>query len=137
MLLGLGMVAGIACIGFFCWLLFMCAVYAAPLYVSAMVCVTLYHHGTSGLHAVLAGFVCGIAVLVTGQAILATSREPVIRGVVSLLLAIPAALAGFGMMLGLCGMGGMGIVPDYIFATLGAFCVGGAAWVRLCATVAA
>ncbi|MCP1213943.1 hypothetical protein [Acetobacter okinawensis] len=134
MLLGLGIVLGFASIGFLCWLLFLCAVYAAPLFVAAMVCTTLYDHGVlSGAHAVLVGITAGIMVLAAGQAILASSRDPALRVVVSALLALPAALAGFGMTLGFSGMGEMGTIPAYIFATFGALCVGGAAWTRLCA----
>lgn len=134
MLLGLGIVLCFASIGFLCWLLFLCAVYAAPLFVAAMVCTLLYDHGVlSGAHAILAGIVAGIMVLALGQAILASSRDPALRVAVSALLALPAALAGFGMTLGFSGMGDMGTVPAYLFATFGALCVGGAAWSRLCA----
>lgn len=134
MLLGLGIVLGFAGIGFLCWLLFLCAVYAAPLFVAAMVCITLYDHAMmSGAHAILAGIAAGIMVLAFGQAILASSREPALRVAVSALLAMPAALAGFGMTLGFSGVGDMGTVPAYLFATFGALCVGGSAWTRLCA----
>ncbi|MFT8699387.1 MAG: hypothetical protein ABF802_00035 [Acetobacter orientalis] len=134
MLLGLGIVLGFASIGFLCWLLFLCAVYAAPVFVAAMVCTTLYDHGVlSGAYAVLVGIAAGIMVLAAGQAILASSRDPTLRVVVSALLALPAALAGFGMTLGFSGMGDMGTIPAYLFATFGALCVGGAAWIRLCA----
>jgi len=134
MLLGLGIVLGVASIGFLCWLLFLCAVYAAPLFVGAMVCITFYDHAMmSGTHAILAGIAAGIMVLVLGQVILAFTRDPAIRGAVSLLLALPAALAGFGMTLGFSGLGDMCAIPAYIFATFGALCVGGAAWTRLCA----
>jgi len=134
MLLGLGIVLGFASIGFLCWLLFLCAIYAAPLFVAAMVCTTLYAHGVlSGAHAILAGLAAGIMVLAFGQAILASSHDPALRGAVSLLLALPATLAGFGATLGFCGMGEMGVVPGYLFATFGALCVGGSAWTRLCA----
>jgi len=133
MLLGLGIILGVAGIGVLCWLLFLCAVYAAPLFVAAMVCTLLYDHAMmSGAHAILAGIGAGIMILVLGQAILASSRGPAIRGVVSLLLALPAALAGFGMTLGFSGMGDMDTIPGYAFATFGALCVGGAAWTRLC-----
>ncbi|ANQ42930.1 hypothetical protein BAR24_00515 [Gluconobacter oxydans] len=134
MLLGLGIVLGFAGIGFLCWLLFLCAVYAAPLFVAAMICTTLYDHGVlSGAHAVLVGIAAGIMVLASGQAILASSREPALRVAVSALLALPAALAGFGTTLGFCGMGEMSTLPAYLFATFGALCVGGSAWTRLCA----
>ncbi|BCK76640.1 hypothetical protein AA0242T_2918 [Acetobacter aceti NRIC 0242] len=134
MLLGLGIVLGFAGIGFLCWLLFLCAVYAAPLFVAAMVSTILYDHGVlSGAHAALAGIAAGIMVLACGQTILASSRDPALRASVSLLLALPAALAGFGTTLGFCGMGEMGVVPGYLFATFGALCVGGSAWTRLCA----
>lgn len=133
MLLGLGIVLGVAGIGFLCWLLFLCAVYAAPLFVAAMVCTILYDHAMmSGGHAILAGIVAGIMVLAFGQAILASSREPALRVAVSALLALPAALAGFGTTLGFCGMGDMSTLSAYLFATFGALCVGGAAWSRLC-----
>jgi len=134
MLLGLGIVLGVAGIGFLCWLLFLCAVYAAPLFVAAMVCTALYDHAImSGAHAVLAGIAAGIMVLAFGQTILASSRDPALRSVVSLLLALPAALAGFGMTLGFSGLGDMGAISSYIFATFGALRVGGSAWTRLCA----
>ncbi|MCH4024811.1 hypothetical protein [Acetobacter fabarum] len=134
MLLGLGIVLGVASIGFLCWLLFLCAVYAAPLFVAAMVCTMLYDHAMmSGGHAILAGIAAGIMVLATGQVVLLSSRDPALRTLVSLLLALPAALAGFGMTLGFSGMGEMGTIPAYLFATFGALCVGGAAWTRLCA----
>lgn len=134
MLLGLGIVLGFASIGFLCWLLFLCAVYAAPLFVAAMVCTMLYDHTMmSGTHAILTGIAVGITVLATGQAILASSRDPALRVSVSALLALPAALAGFGMALGFSGVGDMGTIPAYLFATFGALCVGGAAWIRLCA----
>lgn len=134
MLLGLGIVLGFASIGFLCWLLFLCAVYAAPLFVAAMLCTMLYDHGVlSGVHAILTGIAAGIMVLALGQAILASSRDPALRVAVSLLLALPAAMAGFGTTLGFCGMGDMSTIPAYLFATFGALCVGGAAWTRLCA----
>jgi hypothetical protein len=134
MLLGLGIVLGFAGIGILCWLLFLCAVYAAPLFVAAMVYTMLYDHAMmSGAHAILAGIAAGIMVLAFGQAILASSCEPALRVAVSALLALPAALAGFGMTLGFSGMGDMGTIPAYLFATFGALCVGGAAWSRLCA----
>ncbi|GAA10512.1 hypothetical protein ATPR_3516 [Acetobacter tropicalis NBRC 101654] len=99
-----------------------------------MVCTLLYDHAMmSGAHAILAGIAVGMMVLAAGQAILASSRDPALRTLVSLLLALPAALAGFGMTLGFSGMGDMGTIPAYFFATFGALCVGGAAWTRLCA----
>jgi hypothetical protein len=134
MLLGLGIVLGVAGIGFLCWLLFLCAVYAAPLFVAVMVCTVLYDHAMMpGSHAILEGIGAGILVLALGQAILVSSHDPFLRVTASLLLALPAALAGFGMTLGFSGLGDMGAIPAYIFATFGALCVGGAAWTRLCA----
>lgn len=134
MLLGLGIVLGFASIGFLCWLLFLCAVYAAPLFVAAMVCTMLYDHGVLSCgHAILAGIGAGVVVLAFGQAILASSYDPALRVVVSALLAFPAALAGFGMTLGFSSMGDMGTISAHLFATFGALSVGGAAWSRLCA----
>ncbi|MCG4261965.1 hypothetical protein K6W36_15515 [Acetobacter senegalensis] len=134
MLLGLGIVLGVAGIGFLCWLLFLCAVYAVPLFVAAMVCTILYDHGVlSGAHAILTGIAAGIMVLALGQAILASSRDPALRVAVSALLALPAALVGFGMTLGFTSVGDMGTIPAYLFAAFGALCVGGTAWTRLCA----
>lgn len=67
MVLGLGNILGFASIGFLCWLLFLCAVYAASLFVAAMVCTTFYDHAMmSGSHAILAGIAAGSMVLVLG-----------------------------------------------------------------------
>lgn len=135
MLLGLGIVLGFACIGFLCWLLFQCVVYAAPLFVAAMVCIMLYDYGLlSGAHAILVGIAAGIMVLALGQEILASSRDPALRVAVSALLALPAALAGFGMTLGFQRHGRHERHPGLPLRDFrGVVCVGGAAWTRLCA----
>lgn len=60
-------------------------------------------------------------------------RLPVLRAAIAILFAVPAAVAGFFMTLGLSRIGVPSLVWSDIFAVIGAIFVGGPAFVRIAA----
>jgi len=77
------------------------------------------------------GFVAGGFTLVVGQYAFSVVRSPIVRLVVGLLFALPAARAGYDATLALAHIA----VPSEwwreSFAMLGAIAVGSTAWVRV------
>jgi hypothetical protein len=128
-----GLVLSVFGIGFLCWLLFTLAVYALPFYAGLTAAFAAYHSGAGVLGAIIVGFLAGAATLLIGQFAFASMPSPLIRGVIALVFAAPAAVAGFYMTLGLSRIGVPSPVWSEIFAVIGAICVGGTAFVRMAA----
>ena len=63
-----------------------------------------YHSG-AGLGAPVVGFAAGAVTLVAGQAALAAIKSPVLRVVIAILFAAPAAVAGYHATLALAHIG--------------------------------
>ena len=118
-------------IGFFCWLLFTLAVYALPFFAGMTAGLAAYHSGSGVIGAIIVAVLAGGATLAIGQIAFATVRTPLIRAVIGLLYAVPAAIAGYHATLGLAHIG----VPSEgwreAFAVVGAILVGGTAWARM------
>ncbi len=118
-------------IGFFCWLLFMLAVYALPLLAGTTAGLVAFHSGSGVIGAIIIGVLAGGATLAIGQVVFATVRIPLIRSLIGLVYAVPASVAGYHATLGLSHIG----VPSEgwreAFAVVGAFLVGGTAWARM------
>jgi hypothetical protein len=127
----IGILLGAVGIGFFCWLLFTLAVYALPFFVSVAAGLAAFHGGAGVIGAIVVGIVAGVATLGAGQAAFAVTRSPLVRAVVALLFATPAAVAGYHATLAIAQVG----VPSQgwrdAFATIGAILVGGTAWGRM------
>lgn len=118
-------------LGFFCWLLYSVAIYALPFFIglSTVLCA---HDGGAGMPgAIMLGLVTGGFVLATGQMAFALARSPILRVLLGLIFAVPAAFAGYYVTLGLAGLT---LAPDawrHTFALFGAIAVGTTAWLRL------
>lgn len=121
----IGLILSVLGIGFLCWLLFTLAVYSLPFYAGLMAAFGAYHSGAGVLGAIVVGFVAGAATLLFGQFAFASVTSPFARGVIALLFAAPAAVAGFYMTLGLSH------IWSDIFSVIGAIFIGGAAFVRI------
>jgi hypothetical protein len=123
----IGLVLSVFGIGFFCWLLFILAVYALPFVAGLTAGLAAYHSGAGIPGAIIAGGVT----LKIGQMAVATIRSPLIRAAIGLLYAVPAAIAGYNGTLGFAQMG----IPSpgwrVTFAVIGAVAVGGTAWARM------
>lgn len=133
-MLVIGIVLGLAGLGFLCWLLFALAVYALPFFAAVTLGLAAYG-GASGpigaIGAILFSLIAGVVTLGVGQIAFAVVRSPLIRAAIGLLFAAPAALAGYHVTLGLARIAGPFDGWQEGFAIIGAIVVGGTAWVRM------
>jgi hypothetical protein len=131
----IGLAFSIFGIGLFCWLLFTLAVYALPFFAGVNVFLAAYHSGAGVIGALAVGILAGGATLAIGQIVFATVRIPIIRAMIALLYAAPAAVAGYYATLGLSKIGVQSETWRVIFAVVGSAAVGGTAWARMWAFV--
>ncbi len=127
----IGLVLSVFGIGFFCWLLFILAVYALPFVAGLAAGLAAYHSGAGVAGAIIVAVIAGGITLTIGQIAFASIRSPLIRGAIGLIYAVPAAIAGYNGTLGFAQMG----IPSegwrVTFAMVGAVAVGGTAWARM------
>jgi hypothetical protein len=130
-MLVIGLLLSVACIGFFCWLLFTLAIYALPFFAGLTVGLAAFHGDSGVIGALVVGGLAGSATLAIAQIAFATVRTPLIRAAIGLLFTVPAAVAGYHATFGLAHIG----VPSEgwrgAFAIVGAVLVGGTAWARM------
>jgi hypothetical protein len=127
----IGLVLSVFGIGFFCWLLFILAVYALPFVAGLTAGLAAYHSGAGIAGAIIVAIIAGGVTLTLGQVAFATVRSPLIRGAIGLLYAVPAAIAGYNGTLGFAQMGIPSKAWCVAFAVVGAVAVGGTAWARM------
>jgi hypothetical protein len=133
-MLAIGIVLSIFGIGFLCWLMFNLAVYALPFFAGMTAGLAAYHSGAGLVGGLIVGFTAAAITLVVGQAIFATFAtfaSPVLRGLIALLFAAPAAVAGYHATLALARIGVPAEDWREVFAILGAIAIGAAAVVRV------
>jgi hypothetical protein len=118
-------------IGFFCWLLFILAVYALPFVAGLTAGLAAYHSGAGIPGAIIVAIIAGGVTLTIGQIAFATVRSPLIRAAIGLIYAVPAAIAGYNGTLGFAQMGIPSEAWRVTFAVIGAIAVGGTAWARM------
>ena len=127
----IGILLNIVGLGIFCWALFALATHALPFFVGMTVGIYSFQVGAGPFGAIVVGFVAGSTTLVAGQFAFSVARSPIVRLVVGLLFALPAARAGYDVTLAFAHIG----VPSEwwreAFAVVGAITVGGTAWARM------
>jgi hypothetical protein len=101
----IGIVSSIFGIGFLCWLLFTLAIYATPFFVGVTAAFAAFNHGAGVIGALVVGLIASVVTLVASQAAFAVVKSPAVRGAIALLIAAPAAVAGFHATLGLAQIG--------------------------------
>ncbi|MFZ0693527.1 MAG: hypothetical protein WAN51_05155 [Alphaproteobacteria bacterium] len=119
-------------LGAFCVLLYNFAVYALPAFVGFSVGFWAIHSG-AGIGSIVVGFAAALVVLLAGQAAFAKSRSLLLRWLLVLLFAAPAAWAGYSVVLQLSELGVPSPVWRQIFALIGAAVIGCTAVARLAA----
>jgi hypothetical protein len=126
-----GILLNIVGLGVFCWALFALAIYALPFFVGMTAAIYTYQTGTGLFGAIIVGFVAGGFALVLGRYAFSVARGPVLRLLIGLLFAVPAARAGYDVTLALSHIG----IPSEwwreSFAVLGAIAIGSTAWARV------
>jgi hypothetical protein len=127
----IGVVLNIVGLGIFCWALFALATHALPFFVGIAAGIYSFQAGAGPFGAIVVGFVTAGFTLVVGQFAFSVARSPIVRLVIGLIFAVPAARAGYDVTLALAHLG----IPEgwwrESFAVLGAIAVGGTAWAHV------
>jgi hypothetical protein len=127
----IGILLNVVGLGAFCWALFTLATHALPFFVGMTVGIYSLQAGAGPFGAIVVGFVTAGFTLVVGQYAFSVARSPIVRLVIGLLFAVPAARAGYDVTLALAHLS---IPEEWLrksFAVLGAIAVGGAAWAHV------
>ena len=127
----IGILLNVVGLGAFCWALFGLATHALPFFVGMTVGIYTFQAGAGPFGAIVVGIVAAGFTHVVGQYAFSVARSPIVRLVIGLLFAIPAARAGFDVTLNLAQFG----IPQEwwreAFAVVTAIIVWGSAWARL------
>jgi hypothetical protein len=130
-MLAASIVLSIVGLGFFCWLVFMLAIYALPTFAGLSAGLAVFHSGAGVIGALIVGVLVGGATLALGQFTFAVTRTPLIRAIIGLLYGIPAVIAGYQVSSALAGIGMPSSAWQTAFAVVGAVVFGCAAFSRL------
>jgi hypothetical protein len=126
-----GILLNIVGLGVLCWALFALAIHALPFFVGLTAGIYSFQAGMGPFGAIVIGFIVAGFVLVLGRYAFSVARAPVIRLVIGLLFAVPAARAGYDVTLAFAHLG----IPSEwwreSFAMLGAIAIGSTAWARV------
>lgn len=133
-MLAVGIVLNIVGLGFFCWVLFTLAIYALPFFVGMSAGLYANGAGAGPFGAIILGLLAAAFTLVIGQTIFSFVRTPILRILVALMFAVPAALAGYYATFGLSGLTMTSDPWRQVFAVIGAIVIGATAWARLAAS---
>lgn len=129
--MALGVILSLFGLGTLLVLLFTLAVYAVPFFVGLTAGMWAYDTGAGVLGALFVGVVAGVLALLAAQLLFASVRSLALRGMLALLFAVPAAVAGYHAVLGIAAT----LVPSevwrHVFAAVGALLVGATAAARL------
>ena len=106
----IGILLNIVGLGIFCWALFALATHALPFFVGMTVGIYSFQAGAGPFGAIVVGFVMGGFTLVRRAVRLLRRALSVVRLVIGLLFAVPAARAGYDVTLALAHVG---IPPEW------------------------
>jgi hypothetical protein len=116
---------------YLCWLLFALTVYALPIFAGVIAALAAYDSGSGPIIAIVVGATAGAITLMAGQFVFNTYRSFPIRAAVTLLFAVPAAVAGYHAAYGIASIA----VPTdgwrHAMAIVAAMIMAAAAWARL------
>jgi hypothetical protein len=129
--LALGLLLNTVGIGLFCWLVFTLAVYALPFFVAVSTGMMAFHSDAGIFGAPLVGIAAGAVTLAIGQTAFAVARSLIFRALIAAAFAIPAAVAGYHVVLIMSQIGVPSLAWREAFACLGAVFIGSTAWTRL------
>jgi hypothetical protein len=121
----------IAGLGFLSWLAFSLAVHALPFFAGTAAGLLAYHTGAGILGGAAIGLIAGAVTLVAGELAFANSQSAIIRAMTAAAFAVPAAVAGYHLVLGLTALGMPSDTWRQLFAIVGAVAVGSTALARL------
>jgi hypothetical protein len=117
-------------LGMLCALLYFLVVFALPVFAGLSVAFWAMNTG-AGLGSLAIGLAAGAAVFVAGHIVFSSGRSLILRSLVLLFFAVPAAIATYSMILQLSAIAIPSIVWRHVFALIGASAIGVAAAARL------
>ena len=133
----LGVIFSLTGIGLLIALMFNMAIYALPLCAAVTAGRLAYASGAGWLGAILVGLLAGVLTLGVGQLVLGVTKSNLVRLLIAVAFAAPAAFAGYHVVLGLSHIGGAHGVWQTVFAGIGAVIIAGAALMRLTTPIGA
>ena len=116
---------------FLCWLAFNLAVHALPFFAGTAAALFAYHTGAGVVGGASVGLIAGAVTAVAGELAFANSRSTIIRTMTAATFAVPAALAGYHLLLGVSALATSSGTWRQVFAITGAVVVGSTALARL------
>ncbi|MBB4428252.1 hypothetical protein GGD66_006839 [Bradyrhizobium sp. CIR48] len=117
-------------IGLFCWLVFMLAASALPVFVGMTIAVLGFHTGAGLLGGVAMGLLAGGLTFGVARLALALAPWAKVRLLIVLLYVAPATVAGYSATYGIVLMAMPSPIWQTIFAVVGAIAVGITAFIR-------
>ena len=109
-------------------LLWSLAVHALPLWVGGAVALALHHNGAGLAASLIAGLAAAAATLAIGQLLIGVARSPLLRLLVVLAFALPAAVAGYHATHGIAAVLDVAGPTGFILSLVAAATAGVAAW---------
>ena len=100
----IGVLLNVVGLGVLCWALFALPIHALPFFVGMAAAIYTYQTGVGPLGAIIVAFVAGGFTLALGQYAISVARSPIVRLVIRLLSAVPAARAGYDVSLARVGI---------------------------------
>jgi hypothetical protein len=107
-----------------CWLMFNLTVFALPFFAAVTAGMAAMHSGVGPLGAVVVGLIVGIGTLTLGQLAIALVPSSLLRAMIALVFAGPAAFAGYHATHGLAALSMPSEAWRQVFAVVGAVVVG-------------
>ena len=126
-----GILLCIAALGALCVLLYNFAVYMLPAYVGLAVAFWAIHTGAGVIGGITVGLFTGGAVFGVGHVAFTMTRSHMVRWLIAIGFAVPATLAGFGIMTELWDLFMPPTIWRYVFAVVAASATGLTAITRL------
>lgn len=127
------MLMSVAVIGMLCVAAYTLAVYALPFMLGLTTAQFAYHTGSGLIGAGLVGVVAAGAAFGILALLFDSLRSPILRLIVALIFAAPAAVAGYALVHGITKEAVPSEIWRQIFCIIGGGFVGGAALLRLAA----
>ena len=113
------MLMSVALVGILCVVAYTLATYALPLMLGFAVARFAYHTGSGLIGASFIGLIAAAAAFAVFAVLFATLRSPILRLIVALVFAAPAAIAGYALVHGVT----YEAIPSAIWRQI--FCFGG------------
>jgi len=105
-MIAIGIVLSLVGLAYLCWLLFVVAAYALPIFVGVTAGLVAYDSGAGPVGTMIVGAIAGALALMAGQIAFTVVRSFLVRAAIALIFAMPTAVAGYHAAYGLVSLGG-------------------------------